>query len=732
MARRLPDGEEDRVRVEPKVRPRILISSIVEGLEFARVRAADAHIHIVRQRRYRGGDDDVITGATPLRIREALQYARGRIRVNGRVVQVAIDLTDNDVDTTDRRIIAVRIRSYGVSEPDRDLDVGARNHANLPTDLCLGLTGGGRMTETGLSLGTPYYMSPEQATGDRILDARSDVYSLGTVLYEMLTGEPPFQGTTAQAVLGKILTSYVRPPTETRKSLPPHINAVVMKALERLPADRFESAGAFATALGDRGFRHGEAAGTAGATNAGFWRPLALVTSTATVLLLGLLAVTARDSGPAAEPLRLSIPVPEKYPLLTPDAGSSVQISEDGSTVANDSIAALDFETRQITALARGVVASYSPTGHIVFGTSEGQLMAAPFDVKKLTLEGPALPILEGVRTGNNGESEFSLASNGSMVYRAGSGTRARELVWVDRTGALERIDSTFAANISEPSVSRDGTRVAFTRISNGRADTWTKRLDQRNAVPQRLTFEAEGNQLRRPAWSPDGPTVYYVADEGSAATIMSRRADGTGQSVEVLTADGVVLNDVTISPDGAWMVVRHGAKPSARDIYRYRITEDGVEASGIPVAATRFDEKSAAVSPDGRWIAYVSDQGGRSDVYVRPFPDSDSGVWRITSNGATEPAWSPDGSEIYYRNSTRTMMAAALTFSDGVTVVDDHELFDVVGLQEDATHVAYSVHSGTGRLLAIWETVDETAPLVWIENFFTEIMRRFDVSGGR
>jgi eukaryotic-like serine/threonine-protein kinase len=110
------------------------------------------------------------------------------------------------------------------------------------------------MTETGLSLGTPYYMSPEQATGDRILDARSDVYSLGTVLYEMLTGEPPFQGTTAQAVLGKILTSYVRPPTETRKSLPPHINAVVMKALERLPADRFESAGAFATALGERGF----------------------------------------------------------------------------------------------------------------------------------------------------------------------------------------------------------------------------------------------------------------------------------------------------------------------------------------------------------------------------------------------------------------------------------------------------------------------------------------------
>ncbi len=125
--------------------------------------------------------------------------------------------------------------------------------------LAVQQAGGGRLTETGMSLGTPYYMSPEQATADRDPDARSDIYSQGCVLYEMLTGEPPFTGHTAQAVLGKILTGSPASPTEIRQAIPAHVESVALKALERLPADRFSSAASLADALGNPAFRHGPA-----------------------------------------------------------------------------------------------------------------------------------------------------------------------------------------------------------------------------------------------------------------------------------------------------------------------------------------------------------------------------------------------------------------------------------------------------------------------------------------
>jgi serine/threonine protein kinase len=113
--------------------------------------------------------------------------------------------------------------------------------ADFGIALAVQQAGGGRLTETGLSLGTPYYMSPEQATADRDPGPRSDVYSLGCVLYEMLAGEPPFQGGTAQAVLGRILTGDVPSVTEVRKTVPRHVDAAITRALQRLPADRFAS-----------------------------------------------------------------------------------------------------------------------------------------------------------------------------------------------------------------------------------------------------------------------------------------------------------------------------------------------------------------------------------------------------------------------------------------------------------------------------------------------------------
>ncbi|HJQ67210.1 MAG TPA: serine/threonine-protein kinase, partial [Gemmatimonadales bacterium] len=128
--------------------------------------------------------------------------------------------------------------------------------------LALSAAAGGRMTETGLSLGTPHYMSPEQATAEKELTNRSDIYSLGSVLYEMLTGNPPHVGASAQQIIMKIVTETPAPVTQMRKSVPPNVAMAVGKALEKLPADRFNSAKAFAEALANPAFAAATATGT--------------------------------------------------------------------------------------------------------------------------------------------------------------------------------------------------------------------------------------------------------------------------------------------------------------------------------------------------------------------------------------------------------------------------------------------------------------------------------------
>src|SRR5687768_13107627 len=138
--------------------------------------------------------------------------------------------------------------------------------ADFGIALAASKAGSARMTETGMSIGTPQYMSPEQAMGEREITAKSDVYSLGSVTYEMLVGEPPFTGPTAQAIVARVLTGEPEPPSASRKTIPPNVEAAVLQALEKLPADRFASAADFAAALGNPGF-------TSARSTAGLRRP---------------------------------------------------------------------------------------------------------------------------------------------------------------------------------------------------------------------------------------------------------------------------------------------------------------------------------------------------------------------------------------------------------------------------------------------------------------------------
>ena len=264
--------------------------------------------------------------------------------------------------------------------------------ADFGIALAVQQAGGGRLTETGMSLGTPYYMSPEQATADRDPDARSDIYSLGCVLYEMLTGEPPFTGHTAQAVLGKILTGSPASPTEIRPAIPAHVESVALKALERLPADRFSSAAALADALGNPAFRHGTAdeaatpSAEAIAEVAGLRRRTRVLAG-ATVLLAGGLALSLLPRGdpPAAEGVyEFLVRGDSTHEVVAGNAGV-LALSPDGRTLAylgrdqgvtriyTRLLAERQAQPIPGTEAARDVIFSYDGT-RLAFSTTSNEL----------------------------------------------------------------------------------------------------------------------------------------------------------------------------------------------------------------------------------------------------------------------------------------------------------------------------------------------------------------------
>ena len=212
--------------------------------------------------------------------------------------------------------------------------------ADFGIALAVSQAGGGRITETGLSLGTPHYMSPEQASGERTVDRRSDIYALGCVLYEMLAGEPPYGGPTSQAVLARILTDEARPLTEVRKTVPPHVEAAVAKALEKLPADRFATAGDLARALDDLGYRHEATSGASQAATdrgraagrtpmLGVWPVLGLLGAMA---LAGVTFFVGRSTAPEPERAvaRFSVDPPEGINALGACCGPGQALSPDG------------------------------------------------------------------------------------------------------------------------------------------------------------------------------------------------------------------------------------------------------------------------------------------------------------------------------------------------------------------------------------------------------------------
>jgi eukaryotic-like serine/threonine-protein kinase len=310
------------------------------------------------------------------------------------------------------------------------------------------------------------------------------------------------------------------------------------------------------------------------------------------------------------------------------------------------------------TKLFPGISARYIPTGHIVYAVGNS-LFVVPFDADKCEVTGDPVPMIEGVfRSENSYLSQYAVSDSGTLVYIPGTGSSAdaaRTLVWVERNGREEQIPA--PANFySAPRISPDGNRIALTVGNDQDADIWI--FDAIRKIPTRLTFDKGLDQF--PLWSPDGKQIIFASNREGPWSLFRKAADGTGEIEKLGSTPGAAFRSLS-SPNHGNSIVFEQVSGGDTVIDIAALSLDGIR-EGKRLLQGNFIEANPQVSPDGRWLAYLSNETGDMEIYVRPFPDINSGKWQISWNGGQEPRWSRDGRELFYRSGDAMMVVAIET----------------------------------------------------------------------
>ena len=393
-----------------------------------------------------------------------------------------------------------------------------------------------------------------------------------------------------------------------------------------------------------------------------------------------------------------------------------------GSGCVSMSVHLLDLRTgRQRLLLDDVVTAWYLPTGHLLYVRRDGTGLAAPFDLEKLAITGPAVPVLDGVLV-NNGAAFLTWSPAGSLAYLQGTANANElEVVRVNREGVAAPVDTSWHGGFNSLAVSPDGRRLAMgVGLASGTLGIWIKQLDRGPFT--RLTF---GGQDRRPAWSPDGQTVAFIRDSLNTSSVFVRRADGSTPD-RLLARLRNQVQEATWSPDGRWILLRSdNGGPGAGDILGVRTSGD---TTPVPLVSSPFTELHPAVSPDGRWLAYTSIESGTNEVYVRPFPGTTGGRWQVSNGGGTQPRWSTDGRELYYLDPNNRVVAARIRPGPTFEATELTPLFDASTYATDPFHHSYDVLPG-GRgfiFLRPRQSGRLSAPVVVrAENWFADVRAR-------
>jgi Tol biopolymer transport system component len=313
--------------------------------------------------------------------------------------------------------------------------------------------------------------------------------------------------------------------------------------------------------------------------------------------------------------------------------------------------------------------------GHLIF-LRDTTLMAQPFDPFKMALSGEPVPIAEGVDSYAGARyGLFSVSETGTIVYREGAGSQVT-LTWLDQRGSLTGTAGE-PGEYANPAVSPDGARVAVSRGPVGSRDIWI--VDVRRNITNRLTFDPADDA--GPVWSPDGTSIVFSSNRTGQARPYIKPADGSGEERLLTDQAGTATS---WSKDRRFLLFTSRSPKTGEDIW---VLRDPGGAAGtvrpVPVLATPFDEEQAQLSPDGCWIAYVSNESGTYEIYVRPFsPDGNTRAgakWLVSKGVVNNPRWSADGKQLFYGlfNNSGAIMAVDIDTSRGFHAGTPRQLFN-------------------------------------------------------
>ncbi|HKN57082.1 MAG TPA: protein kinase, partial [Amycolatopsis sp.] len=395
------------------------------------------------------------------------------------------------------------------------------------------------------------------------------------------------------------------------------------------------------------------------------------------------------------------------FPHYLPDAKALLlQIRTKGV----DRLGVLTLATGKLTRFDQpGSNPRYVSSGHVVVATRSGTLLAVPFDPSRLEITGSAVPVADGLVVGPGGGARMGMSRDGAFAYVSGP-VALRELVMVDRAGRARVLPAGPQAYIA-PRVSPDGRQIAVEvdELDLVNSDVWVYDMAQHTRT--RLTFDQSAH---RPIWTPDGRRIVYSRGQFGQGDLSWIPADGSGPAELLLVApEDQWAGDVT--PDGRTLLFRSGGGGPVRSIHTLSLQGP---RTAQPFLANQFDNHSPSLSPDGHWVASVSNESGRLEVYVRPFPGS-GGRWQVSLDGGSEPVWAANGHELFYRNGTK-MMVAAIALHPTFTVGARRELFEG-NYVNDPVYRSYDV-TRDGQAFVMVRSPKPSADFIVVLNWFDQL----------